>query len=130
MPSLHNPATIAVLFGLALGALFGGLAFRRVTRRIADSSGAAGWVFGMSALLVLVGAIPSGLIACVVGGNLGLTLGGLSIHSATGELVGMSLGIGLVLAACVAACSAIGGGLGAVLASFLRGGSDFGAMAR
>lgn len=122
MPSLQNPATIAVLFGLAFGVLLGALAFHRVTRRIADNSGGPGWVLVMSTLLVLVGAIPSCLIAFVIGGNLGITLGSLSIHSTTGELVGMSLGIGLVLSACVAACSAIGSGLGAVLASIMRDG--------
>src|SRR5258706_13973666 len=99
VPSLQNPATIAVLLGLAFGVLFGGLACLRVTGRIAGRNGAARWVVFMSTLVVLVGALPSCLFACVVGGNLGLTLGSLSIHPASGELIGMSLGIGLVLTA-------------------------------
>ena len=118
MPDLSNPAVIAVLFGLVVGVSIGLLATRRRAAHVAGRVAAGSWPLKVVAgAALLLGAIPSSLIAFIVGGNLGLTLGSLLLPAAIGEPLGIALGIGIVLSICVTACGAIGIGLGALLAS-------------
>ena len=115
MPDLRSPAVIAVLFGLLLGAVLGGLAARKLIRHIAFKGWAPKVVTRASVAVMLVSALPSCLFGFVVGGNLGVSLSALALNTAVSEFVGMAFGIAFVFSICLAASGAIGGGMGAAL---------------